>query len=67
MIGKWLDLELSGGRPAPLREAAMTAIDKHRAFLHGADGYKESHSSVLNLQHKVNLNFFMISTTDLFA
>ncbi|XP_065835459.1 uncharacterized protein [Oscarella lobularis] len=48
----WLDLELSGTRPAPLLAAAMATIDQHRAFLLGMDRSSQSHSFMLNLQNK---------------
>ena len=54
VLGMWLDLEIGGTRPKPLLEAAMAAIDQHRALLHGRDVNRESHSFLLNLANKVD-------------
>ena len=58
----WLDLELSGTRPAPLLAAAMATIDQHRAFLLGMDRSSQSHSFMLNLQNKVVCKSIMANT-----
>ena len=58
----WLDLELSGTRPAPLIVAAMATIDQHRAFLLGMDKEKKSRAFMLNLQNKVVCKSIMSNT-----